>query len=151
MTIQFRPLSGVASYGSTGAARPGEPLAFSIMLDNTGFRPAQVHLRVAFTPRRRARFITVAWLASENGETARRLGRAIVNAEGKPISLSVRHGTTRLYGAHSACSRQRLIRRLPDGISEGGLDVGSIGGFRRRDLCNGTEFVRFVNFVVDVR
>ena len=49
LSILFRSLA-TEKYVSTGAARPGERLEFSIRLHNTGFRAVQIHLRAPITP-----------------------------------------------------------------------------------------------------
>jgi hypothetical protein len=39
---------------------------------------------------------------------------------------------------------------LPDGIAEGGIDIGVVGGWLPRDPCRGEEFDRCVGFTLDV-
>lgn len=150
--LEFRRLpESRTTYTTSGSARPGDRLRFSLLLNNTGFRAASFHIRLQVEPTHAASFVRVA--AYDVGDLVNgrpwMLGRVIVNAEDRPIRLSVIPRTTWLWSAGSKCSTQRRLRRLPDGIAKGGLDIG-IGGFRSHDPCHGAEFTRFLNFDIAV-
>jgi NAD(P)-dependent dehydrogenase (short-subunit alcohol dehydrogenase family) len=42
----------------------------------------------------------------------------------------------------------RAFLREVDGLDKGGIDVERIGGFKPRDPCDGTGFIRFIAFTV---
>ncbi len=153
-SIDFRSLPS-GSYASTGAARRGDRLEFSILLANTGFQSIRIHVRVTMTPHRPARYVKIAAVGNAEGERPSSLGRAIVNASGqRPIAIALVPGTTELWRAGDAnpkCPRPALLARLPDGLDEGGLDIERLGGYKSRDACHGAEFTRFLNFTAVVR
>ena len=91
-TLRFRHLAASSdTYASSGAVAPGNRLHFAIHLDNAGFRPAQgINLRVKITPRSPAKSVRVSWgYTSDNSGHDAKVATAVVNAEGRPISLSV--------------------------------------------------------------
>jgi hypothetical protein len=132
-------------------ASAGERLWVAALLHNGGFHSAQIHLAAALRREGGGQFYTISSTVTQLGSSPQTLGHAIVNAAGaKAIHLSVVPHSTALFSENTVCSRIRLIQRLPDGIAEGGVDVGSIGGFRPRDPCSGVEFSRSVIFAVSV-
>jgi hypothetical protein len=144
--IVVKPASG-GKYDSAGVAAPGDQLTFSIRLNNTGFQPMQVHLRVGIAPRHPSDMVTVAAIVPGSSYPGGILGTATVRSEiGRPISLSVVSGTTEYFATRSACSKQQVLMHLADGIETHGLLVGAVGGFVPFDPCHGSEFTRFVNF-----
>ncbi len=137
---------GQDEYATTVSVRPGDVIAIGGMLDNGGFRETRVLSRFALSPRHAGRFFRIRLYASEVFGRNRELGYGTVNsAEGRPMALRVVPGTTELVGPKTDCSEETRAP-LPDGIAQGGVDVGSIGGFRPRDPCHGTEFTRIVTF-----
>jgi hypothetical protein len=64
--------------------------------------------------------------------------------------LKVQPATTELIHPTTKCSKEKK-EPLPDGIAEGGIDIGAVGGWVARDPCHGSEFDRYVLFKADVR
>jgi hypothetical protein len=146
-TIVFRPLLAArSSYTASGAARPGAKLRFSIKLNNTGFQTLRPHLRVVIKAHRRGRFVTLTVLDDDAQPSSQALAKAIVNASTAPIGLRIVPGSTRLLRGDTACSREKVLTRLPDGIAAGGIDVGPVRGFQPRDPCRSQGLTRFVSF-----
>jgi len=102
---------------------------------------------VASRPHQSAGYMTVTLYGAQVYARPMSLSTAIINQSGSaPLSsLTVLSGTTQYWSMQTACSKGH-VAQLPDGIAEGGLDVGPIGGFRPRDPCAGAEFTRFVTF-----
>jgi hypothetical protein len=148
--VEFRPASG-GTYVATGVAARGDRLRFSIELSNTGFQPVRVHLRAAIEPHHPADVVRVSAIVPEPGVTGV-LGTATLHSEkGRLISLSVVPGTTEYLQAQTKCSKGGLVMHLANGIQNGGLLVGDVGGFLPFDPCHGVEFTRFVDFDAQVR
>lgn len=153
-SIEFRSLPS-GRYASSGAARRGDRLKFSILLANTGFESIRVHVRVTIAPHHQGRYVKITAVGAGEGDRPSSLGRAIVNARGRrPITIALMPATTEIWRAGDAnpkCPRAAFLGRLPDGLDEGGLDIVRLGGYKSHDPCHGAEFTRFVNFTAVVR
>lgn len=137
---------GQDEYESVTAARPGDAIQAYYGFHNTGFRAAQVFTRVRITSHDKGLFHWVSVYIRENGEPERYLGRGVINAtEDEPIEVSVVSGTTELRAVDTDCSEETR-HPLPDGVTTGGLDLGSIGGYEPRDPCFSAEFDRYLFF-----
>jgi hypothetical protein len=142
---------GEADYSTAIAAAPGDELSVGAVLHNSGFRSLGVFGRVDFGIRDHGRFDLITIYATESLGRERELGQGLVNSStGQPIALQIRQGTTQLITPKTHCSKE-AHSPLPDGVAVGGIDLGSIGGFRPRDPCSGVEFTRMLEFKVDVR
>ena len=135
-------------FSTTIAAHAGERIEVSILLDNGGFESTPVSVTAHFERHDHGAYIDVVATATPFAGGKSKMGPLVVNsATGMPITLQVVPRTTRLLSGYlKGCSTPRLIRRLPDGVTEGGVDVGDIGGFKARDKCHGGEFIRFLGF-----
>jgi hypothetical protein len=150
---------GTDHWLSAGAVQPGDRIEFSILLNNSGFRPVGVRVRVDVRRHDSGGFLTVTALAWESGavpdfaRTAISQGAAILNADGRALtSIAVVPGTTKLWqGTDKPCTTQRVLAQLADGIAKHQIAVGQVGGFTPHDPCHGGEFARFVNFDAVVR
>lgn len=142
---------GESDYKTTVAAKSGDRLSVGIELHNSGFREMDVFGRVAISAHDHGRFGWIAMYVTEVFERSRELGHGTVNSSaGRPITLTVLPGTTELVGPKTRCSKESRSP-LPDGIDEGGVDLGAIGGFRPRDPCLGSELTRVLKFEAGVR
>jgi hypothetical protein len=136
-------------YASTTSAIPGETLSASALLANTGFRGVDVRARVRFGSQDHGIVSRLTLYVSEDDAPFFRLRVGTVNSgDGAPLLLAVQPGSTEVEDAKNACTAKK--EPLPDGISEGGVDVGNIGGWLPRDPCHGSEFARFLNFKLTV-
>jgi hypothetical protein len=144
--------SATSRFQQIGAASPGENLLFRILIDTPDGSPLSPVIRVAINPRIVQHSVTLTAFASVRNGAPQKLGTALVNAVDTPmISLSVVPGSARLRGyPPDTCAHFRDLGPLPDGIAEGGIEIGSVGGFRPRDPCKGDEFTREVQFAVHV-
>ena len=136
----------------TGSAVPGERLKFHVLLNNGGWKAIQTLLHIYFIPHSHRGFTVVKAYADLSFEEGNVVGESVVNSrQGGGIALRVIPGTTSLWGYKNGDCKRELERlhKLPDGISQGGVNVGSVGGFRPRDPCIGTAFVRGVDFEVE--
>jgi hypothetical protein len=133
----------------TGSAVPGERLRFHVLLNNGGWKGIQTRIHVFVLPHPRRGFTVVKAYADLSFDEGNVVGESIVNSRtGSGIGLRVLPGTTSLWGYKGADCKGELdfLHKLPDGISQGGVNVGSVGGFRPRDPCTGAGFVRGVEF-----
>jgi hypothetical protein len=151
-TVAFGNAFGAKSL-PTGDASPGEVLFFRVMLYPPAGVPVSPFVRVAITPHPTHQFVTVSASASVYGDKPQQLGSAVVNsATGEPIALSIIRGSTQLYGYPGVtCAHIKDLAPLPDGIAEGGIQMGSVGGFLPRDPCHAREWPRWVQFKARVR
>jgi hypothetical protein len=136
-----------------GPASPGGTIFFRVFVYSPYGRTLDpVQMRVGISPHPAQHSVTVSAFAAGPNESAQKLGGAVVNAAGTPmISLSVVPGSTRLFGYSSGtCTHMRDLGELSDGIAEGGVEIGSIGGFHPRDPCKGQEFIRVIQFAARV-
>jgi hypothetical protein len=139
------------SYATTASAVPGHSLVVWAHFHNVGFRGTEVHARIRIGAQEHGRVGRIVLYASENRATFHELGFGTVNSgTGAPIKLTVQPGSTELIAPKTACSK-RKAEPLPDGIAEGGVDVGDVEGWVPRDPCRFTELDRSVVFNVDVR
>jgi len=137
---------GEGAYKTTVAAKSGDRLSVGIELHNSGFREMDFFGRVGISAHDHGRFDRIAMHVTEAFEHTRELGHGTVNSStGQPIALTVLPGTTELVGPRTKCSKERRSP-LPDGIDEGGVDLGAIGGFQPRDPCLGSELTRVLEF-----
>lgn len=137
---------GQDEYESVTAARPGDVIQAYYGFHNSGFRAAQVFTRVRITSHDKGLFHWVSVYVRENGEPERYLGRGVINATAdEPIEVGVLSGATELRAADTECSEETR-HPLPDGVTTGGLDLGSIGGYEPRDPCLSAEFDRYLFF-----
>jgi hypothetical protein len=129
---------------------PGDHLQFIIRLADNYFGE-DVLSRVAIE-RRSLDSEAVVGFGSWYAEQEQSLGSAIVSSsDGGPITLRVTPNTTQVQPPPNKCTSGPGVTRLPDGVAEGGVSVGIVGGFyRARDPCHGTEFERLLTFDVSV-
>jgi hypothetical protein len=149
--VQFRDLGDPSQdYTDTVAALPGDVLSAFGQLHNGSFRSTSVHTRVRLKSHHKGAFEWVALYISQPERGEFELGHGTVNAEpGHPISLRIVPRSTELRTAPTKCS-QETREQLPDGITEGGLNISGVGGFKQRDPCHGTEFTKYVFFKLRV-
>jgi hypothetical protein len=138
-------------YGTTAAARPGDTLSAAALLSNPSFRSTNAQVWVHFRSHNHGMYEEVGLDARDTFEkAARELGHGLVNAEpGRPIRLQIVPGTTEVKSAGGKCSEEKS-ESLPDGITEGGIEVKEIGGFKPRDPCSGGEFAKWLFFQLKV-
>ena len=138
-------------YESVTSARPGDVIQAYWVVHNSGFRNVSAFARVHLTTDKKALYVRVSVLISEYEEEERELGHGIVNASGsEPIELSVIPDTTELRTPETECS-EAAGQPLPDGVTKGGVDLGSIGGFEPRDPCHSSELTRALFFRLRAR
>lgn len=145
---------------NTGSVRVGDLVTFTTLLDNQGTVAFTGHLRVAFQPRRRGRYILMRLYGSLwEGEAL--IGTATINsADGRPIALIPQPGSTEVWShppgpwirepdcpVSSAPIKKRV---LEDGITLGGVDIGDFGGFTPHGNCAGVEFNEQLHFKATV-
>lgn len=150
--MEFKNPSGPdKGYVTTASAVPRDTLSASGLLFNTGFRGADVRVRIHIGAEEHGTVSRITLYASEDNGRYRELGYGTVNSgNGVPIKLSVQPGSTELVNVKNKCQKVKK-EPLPDGIAEGGVDAGTVGGWRPRDPCHGEEFNRFILFKLDVR
>jgi hypothetical protein len=150
--MEFKNPSGPdKGYVTTASAVPRDTLFASGLLFNTGFRGADVRVRIHIGAEEHGTVSRITLYASEDNGRYRELGYGTVNSgNGVPIKLSVQPGSTELVNVKNKCQKVKK-EPLPDGIAEGGVDAGTVGGWRPRDPCHGEEFNRFILFKLDVR
>lgn len=138
-------------YVTTASAVPGDALFASGLLFNTGFRGANVRVRIHIGAEEHKTVSRIRLYASEDDGRYRELGSGTVNSgSGVPLRLSVQPGSTELVNVKNKCQKVKK-EPLPDGIAEGGVDVGTVGGWLPRDPCHGDEFNRFILFKLNAR
>ncbi len=149
--IGFRT-SPTSQFHQFGAASSGETLLFRIMVDTPDGTPLAPVLRVAVSPHDAQHSVSLTAFASVPYGPPQKLAAAVVSAAGTSmISLSPVPGSTRLRGYHGdTCTHIEDLGALPDGITEGGIEIGQVGGFHPRDPCKGDEFIRWVQFTMHV-
>lgn len=149
--MQFENLTENSSkYETVVAAQPGDVLQAYGTLNNTGFRSTSVFARVRIRSHDKGAFAWVELFARESFAGERELGHGVVNAStNRPIGLSVVPGSTELRAADTACSNETR-EPLADGVTKGGLELGGIGGFKPRDPCHGSEWIRYLFFKLKV-
>jgi hypothetical protein len=138
-------------YGTTVAARPGDTLMAAALLNNPTFHSTNAQVWVHFRKHNQGMYEEVVLDARDTFQrAARELGHGLVNAEpGHPIELQIVPSTTEVKSAGGKCSKE-TSELLPDGITEGGVEVKEIGGFKQRDPCFGGEFAKWLFFELKV-
>jgi len=137
---------GDRKYLTTAAAKAGDRLDVGVRLHNSGFRSSGVFARLSITTHPRRAFDRITVFVADGFSSERKLGYGTVNSEtGQPIELAVQPGTTELVGPKTDCSPETRLP-LADGVAEGGLELGGIGGFHPRDPCHSQEFDRWLVF-----
>lgn len=150
--LEFKNLSDSgAHYATEVAARPGDVLLAAALLNNVSFRSTNAQVWVHFRSHNHGTYEEVGLDARDTFQkAARELGHGLVNAEpGEPIRLQIVPGTTEVKSAGGKCSEE-ASEALPDGITEGGVEVKEIGGFKQRDPCSGGEFAKWLFFELKV-
>jgi hypothetical protein len=151
-TMRFRQ-SATSPFNQIAPASPGDTLTFRMLIYSPyGHTLDPVQARVTIKPHPAQQSVTVAAFVAGPNESAHDLGSTTVNAVDTPmIALSVVPGSTQLLGyPPNTCTHPRNLGPLPDGIAEGGVEIGPVGGFHPRDPCKGQEFMRWVQFDVHV-
>jgi hypothetical protein len=139
-------------YVTTASAVPGDRLQIWAHFHNGGFRGTEVYARIRIGTEEHGRVGRITLYESENGGAFHEHGFGTVNSgTGAPIKLIVQPGSTELIAPKTACSNEKA-EPLPDGIAEGGVDVGDVEGWRPRDPCKFEEELdRNVVFTAEVR
>jgi hypothetical protein len=138
-------------YVTTASAVPGDRLQIWAHFHNAGFRGTEVDARIRIGTEEHGRVGRITLYESENGGAFSEHGFGTVNSgTGAPIKLTVQPGSTELIAPKTACSNEKA-KPLPDGIAEGGVDVGDVEGWVPRDPCKFEELDRNVVFTADVR
>lgn len=138
-------------YLATASAVPGDTLSVWGIFHNDGFRGTSVNARIRTGGEEKGTVGRITLYAREDRGHYQNLGSAMVNSgSGAPISLAVQPASTELVAPKTNCSK-KTSEPMPDGIAEGGIDIGVVRGWVARDPCHSQEFDRYVLFKVDVR
>jgi hypothetical protein len=141
---------------NTGNVEASDVLHFTALLDNQGTVTTSGHLRVEFRPHQGGRYIKMRLLGSLLDDEYL-IGTATINsADGHPIALVPQPGSTELWSHphgewiyEEDCpisSAPIAKRKLPDGITLGGVEIGDFGGFNPHGNCAGIEFNKQLHF-----
>jgi hypothetical protein len=116
------------------AARPGDGLRIVSTLEDPGREPVGVFTRLVV--RHNTGIVSLTLLgASSLTEAPYRIGEAIVRGVSPIHGVRVVPGTTELVPSRQAGCSALPTKRLPDGLTEGGIDVGTIGSFVPKGAC----------------
>lgn len=140
-----------------GAAKAGQRIRFSLILDNASTVSSLARVRVKLRSGADGRYVRVQLFGTLE-ERSRHIGDAIVNSsDNQPIELQPLSGTTyvdRLKDPSECASTStpgaRVRRKILDGIAFGGVDIGQFGGYTPHSKCAGIEFNQWVYFDADV-
>ncbi len=147
--IRFRKIRPGAPWETAGTAAAGQRLRFAVVLDNPSWQPLGAHVRGQIRDVGSGQYARISIYTSVYGRAEEPLGEVVVSGAGdRPIRLRVVQRSTVLRDglSRSRCHSGRVLRRLPDGLEKGGIDIADIGGFKPRDKCHGTGFIRVLTF-----
>lgn len=148
------PKDSANSYLSRGSARPGQRIRVAVLLDNLMNREAQATVWVRTRAARDGRVVRLTAYGRVYDRPTKIGTMTVSSATGTPITLEVVPGTTELRKLDPpTCKQGGNVKksRMPDGIADGGVDIGPFGGFTPHSRCAGTEFNQKLYFEAVVR